>query len=253
MELRFGNAEAMVETIELIARRKGIGAILAEGSRRAAEAIGGGAAELAMQVKGLELGMHEPRLKQGLGLLYSVASHGADHCTGIHDTAFSREGAALQHLQSLDIAEPLPPNDLSPANVSLAKAHHLWRLCGDSLGVCYFVPWSIDQEVEIVRAVTGWNYTVYEAMKMGERVATISRVFNLREGFTAADDQLPKRFFSPTPRGALKQTAIDPQAMAEAIRTFYELMGWERETGIPTSAKLAELGISWVADELPAA
>ena len=81
----------------------------------------------------------------------------------------------------------------------------------------------------------------------------MARVFNLREGLTAADDQLPKRFFSPTPRGALKGTAIDPEAMKRAKRTFYILMGWDPVTGVPTQEKLEELSIAWaVAEAVPA-
>jgi aldehyde:ferredoxin oxidoreductase len=103
--------------------------------------------------------------------------------------------------------------------------------------------------VDLVRALTGWDYTDFEAMRQGERVATMARVFNLREGLTAADDQLPKRFFAPTPRGAMKSTAIDPTAMNRAIRTFYTLMGWDPITGVPTQEKLEELGIGWAASE----
>ena len=132
----------------------------------------------------------------------------------------------------------------------MAKAQHLWQLFIDSLVDCYFVPWKINQQVEIVQAVTGWDFTVAEAIRVGKRVATMGRVFNLREGFTAADDQLPKRFFSPTPRGALKDTALDPETVSRAIHTFYAMTGWNRETGVPTPKKLAELGISWVGDQI---
>ncbi|MFH1141890.1 MAG: aldehyde ferredoxin oxidoreductase C-terminal domain-containing protein, partial [Chloroflexota bacterium] len=97
----------------------------------------------------------------------------------------------------------------------------------------------------------GWDYTTVEALKLGERVATMGRAFNLREGLTAEDDHLPKRFFKPTPRGALKDTAIDLEAMNQAIHTFYSMMGWDPETGVPTQEKLEELGIGWVAAHIP--
>ena len=71
-----------------------------------------------------------------------------------------------------------------------------------------------------------------------------------REGLTAADDWLPKRFFSPRPRGALTDQALDEEDLTNAIRTFYSMMGWDHETGVPTVERLAELGIGWVADEL---
>ncbi|MEE8442400.1 MAG: aldehyde ferredoxin oxidoreductase family protein, partial [Dehalococcoidia bacterium] len=247
IDLRFGNAEAMLQVIELIARREGIGDILADGSRKAAQRIGRGSEEYAMQVKGVEFGMHEPRLKQGMGLIYSVAPHGADHMSGLHDTGVTQEGRGMDAVRALDNLDPLPANDLSAAKVSMEKNFHLQRMFADSLVMCHFVPWTLHQYVEMLRAVTGWDYTAVEALKVGERFATMARAFNLREGLTAADDQLPKRFFSPTPRGALKDTAIDPDAMTRAIHTFYGMMGWDPESGEPTQEKLEELGIKWVA------
>ena len=253
LDLRFGNADAMLQAIDLIARREGIGDILADGSRTAAERIGRGAEEFSMQVKGVELGMHEPRLKQGLGLLYSVALNGGDHMVGIHDTAFTQEGAGMATVRQIGAMDPLPANDLSAAKVSMAKGYHLMRLFADSMVICHFVPWTLNQHVEMLRALTGWDFTAVEALKIGERVATMSRVFNLREGLTAADDVLPKRFFSPTPRGALKDTAIDPEAMSTAIHTFYNMMGWDPETGVPTQEKLEELGIAWAGSHIAVA
>jgi aldehyde:ferredoxin oxidoreductase len=235
IDLRFGNADAMLKLVELIAHRQGIGDILADGSRAAARRIGRGAEELSMQVKGVEFGMHDPRLKQGLGLIYSIAANGADHMTGMHDTLFTQEGRGMEAVRGLDSLDPLPANDLSTAKVDRVKNQHLSRNFADSLVTCLFVPWTLRQQVEMLR--------------QGERVATMARVFNLREGLTAADDQLPKRFFSPTPRGALKGTAIDPEAMNRAKRTFYTLMGWDPITGVPTQEKLEELGIAWAAAE----
>lgn len=249
LELRFGDAGAMLELIERIARRQGIGDILADGSRKAAQRIGRGAAEFSMQVKGVEFGMHDPRLKQGLGLLYAIAAQGADHMSGMHDTLFSQEGRGMEAARSLDSLDPLPADDLSTPKVDRAKNQHLLRNFSDSLVTCHFVPWTLRQQVDMLRALTGWDYTDFEAMRQGERVATMARVFNLREGLTAADDQLPNRFFSPTPRGALKGTSIDPEALKRAKRTFYVLMGWDPVTGVPTQEKLEELGIGWVAAE----
>jgi aldehyde:ferredoxin oxidoreductase len=249
IDLRFGNADALLKVIELIAHREGIGDILADGSRKAAQRIGRGAEEFSMQVKGVEFGMHEPRLKQGLGLIYSVAPNGADHMTGAHDTLFTQEGRGMEAVRSLDSLDPLPANDLSTAKVDRVKNLHLTKNFTDSLVTCLFVPWTLRQQVEMLRALTGWDYTDFEAMRQGERVANMARVFNLREGLTAADDQLPKRFFSSTPRGALKGTAIDAEAMKRATRTFYTLMGWDPITGVPTQEKLEELGISWAVAE----
>ncbi len=245
--LRFGNADAMLRMIELVAQRRGFGDVLADGSRKAAQRIGKGAGELAMQVKGIEFGMHDPRVKQGLGLIYSVAPNGADHMTGTHDTAYTKEGRGMESVRSLDSPLPLPASDLSTAKVDRARNQHLSRNFADSLVMCAFVPWTLRQQVDLLRAQTGWDYTDFEALRQGERVANMARVFNLREGLSAADDQLPQRFFSIGAKAGPKAVAIDPEAMARARRTFYVLMGWDPVTGAPTPEKLEELGIDWAA------
>lgn len=252
IDLRFGNAEAMIQMIGQIARREGVGAVLAEGVERAARKLGQGSEEFAVHVKGLEIPMHDPRVKQGLGVVYSVEAQGADHCAGMHDTAMTQESPAFELLRGLGASRPLPANDLSEDKVASQKAAHMQALFRDSVVCCSFVPWTMDQHVEIIRAVTGWSYTTHEALKLGERIATLGRIFNLREGITRAKDELPKRMFKPTPTGGLRNGGIDPVKMQQAIKTFYGMMGWDMETGIPTRGKLAELGISWAAESIPA-
>jgi aldehyde:ferredoxin oxidoreductase len=250
MELRFGDAEAMLRMVDMIAHREGVGDILAEGVRKASQKIGRGSDELAVHVKGVEVPMHDPRVKQGLGIIYSVEAHGADHCAGLHDTLFTQESPGFEHIRGMGATRPLPANDLSADKVANARAVHLWSLFRDSLVCCQFVPWTIEQQAEILRAVTGWSYTTYEALKLGERIATLGRVFNLREGITSAQDTLPKRLFRPTRAGALRDGGVDPEKMQDAIRTFYGMMGWDSETGIPTPEKLMELRIGWAGEEI---
>jgi len=252
VELRFGNAEAMLHAVEMITRREGVGDLLAEGVRKAAERLGQGSDEFAVHVKGLEVPMHDPRVKQGLGMVYSVEAHGADHCAGLHDTLFAQESAGFEHIRGMGAVRPLPADDLSADKVAGQKAVHTWRMFGDSLVCCQFVPWTIDQQVEIVRAATGWSYTTHEALKQGERVATLGRIYNLREGIDSSQDSLPKRMFQGTKAGALRNGGVDPVKMQEAIRMFYGMMGWDEETGVPTRGKLLELGIGWAEDAIPA-
>jgi aldehyde:ferredoxin oxidoreductase len=251
IDLRFGNAEAMVKVTELIAKREGIGDLLAEGSLKAAQQIGKGAEQYVMTVKGLELGMHEPRLKQGLGISYAINPHGGDHMTVIHDTQITQDGPYMQKkMRQIGVTDPLRTDDLGPAKVEAVMRSHIWRLFGDSVVTCHFVPWSLNQQTEMVKLLTGWDFSTVEAMRIGERVASMSRAFNMREGLTAADDSLPNRFFSPTPRGALKDKAIDPEAFDKAIHMFYGMMGWDSETGLPTPEKLQTLGIGWVDEHI---
>jgi aldehyde:ferredoxin oxidoreductase len=242
IELNFGNADAMLQMLENIINRKGLGNILAEGTARAAKKIGKDAEAYAIHVKGQELPMHEPRFKAGLGIGYAISHTGADHCHNIHDSAYTaRTGAAMQALGVLD---PLPSGDLSAAKVRMLLYGSLWQHVLDSLVFCQFVPLSVDNIVELVRPVTGWNTNVFELMKTGERAVTMARVFNNREGMGKADDNLPKRLLTPFTSGPLKGVAPTEAQVRECIDTYYAMMGWDMN-GVPTPAKLEELGIGW--------
>ncbi len=243
IELRFGNDEAMLKVIELIAKREGIGDLLADGTASAAQKIGHGAEEFAIQVKRLEAGMHEPRVKAGLGLGYMVNPHGADHCCNMHDTMYVTE-AQLKELRPLGILEPLPANDISPRKVALFRLIQLKQIILDSLVLCLFLPYTYKQLADITTAVTGWDTSVMEQLQVAERILTMARLFNIREGFTAADDRLPQRFFQPTTNGALADKPLDPVEFERAKSYYYTLMGWDARTGIPTPEKLKELSIT---------
>ena len=249
IDLRFGNNDALLKVIEQIAHRKGVGDLLAEGSKKASEKIGRGAEDLAMHVKGIELPMHEPRFKQGMGIIYAVEAHGADHNAGYHDPAFVADGPGMEHLKKLGAVGPLPPDDLSDGKVANVRAAHLLNLFKDAAIFCIFLPWSIDEQVELISATTGWDYTLKEALELGERIAAMGRIYNYREGLSAKDDRMPKRFFGGTQNGALKDGGIDEAAMDRAVKSFYAMMGWN-EDGKPTQAKLDELGIGWAAEYL---
>lgn len=243
IELRFGNAEAMLKLIELIAKREGIGDILAEGVARAAQKIGKGAMEFAMHVKGVEIPMSDPRVKAALGLGYAVNPHGADHCANLDDTIYSRRGPDLDRVKPLGILEPLPADDLGPRKVSMFRDVHLFRIAQDSLVLCWFFPYDVQQVADILSAVTGWNTGPIEMLRMAERTMTMARLFNIREGLTAADDKLPNRFFRPKRNGVLSTKFYDPEQLERAKSYYYTLMGWDAKTGIPTPEKLQELGI----------
>jgi len=249
VDLSFGNASAMVEMVERIAHRKGLGDLLAEGSRIAAQRIGRGAEEYAIQVKGLEIPMHEPRLKQGLGLHYSVHATGADHMTGIHDTGYVQEGKGLDQLAPLGIIEPIPADELSPRKVRVVYYAGLWRHLSNHLVLCIFVPYTMIQERDMVAAVTGWQTSFWELMKIAERGVTLMRIFNLREGFTSHDDRLPSRFATPQPTGGLAGVIVKPDELSQAQKFYYGMMGWD-ERGVPTKPRLAELDIEWAEEYL---
>ena len=253
IELRFGDSEAMLAITEKIARREGFGAVLADGVRRAAQQIGNGAERFSMHVKGQEIPLHEPRGKQGLALAYATAPGGADHGRFPHDPTYEGLHPEGGHaLESLGLAEPLPRRELSPRKVRAYYYGSNWNIMMSSTGMCTLAvsPANIISPTHVtnlIRALTGWDTSLWELMKVGERGKALARVFNCREGVTPKDEVLPARFHEAFTEGPLKGVQIDPTDFVDARRLYYQMEGWDPETGWPTYAKLAELGIEWAA------
>jgi aldehyde:ferredoxin oxidoreductase len=253
LELRFGNAAAVLEMVVRIADRSGFGELLAQGSRRAAEAIGGDAPSFAMHVKGQELPMHEPRGKVGVGLGYATNEAGADHLVGFHDPLFvNPESVAFRSVADLGISEPTGALDLGEKKVRIWYTSERWNSAEKVLGLCFFgpAPRSLIQVADVVtavRAATGWDVTTDELLEVGERAVNMARVFNVREGFTRADDRLPDRLFTPLENGALEGTAIARDDFEQALTNLYVLKGWDPVTAAPTEERLRALGLEWSA------
>ena len=250
LELQFGNTEAMLRMVEMIGEREGIGDILADGMLSAAEKIGKGAKEYAIHVKGMPVPFHEPRGKVGVGLGYAVSATGPDHMEYPHDPFWATE-AGIVLLRPLGIFEPVDVFDLGPQKVRIfVYLQQYWNLL-NSLGVCMFTakPFgtqTLNGIVDYVKAVTGWETSLFDLLKVGQRHANMARIFNLREGFTARDDILPDRFFRPMEGGTLKGKKINREEFSKGLGTYYEMMGWDPETGVPKKAKLAELDLDWL-------
>jgi len=254
LELRFGNADAMVQAVEMIARREHIGDLLAEGTRRAAEAIDGEARDFAMHVKGLDLPMHEPRGKVGVGLGYAVNEAGADHLVAYHDPALANpESVSFKGAMPLGITEALPVLELSRRKAANYAVLENWSSAGKTLGMCYFGPAprsfiQVEDVVAAVRAATGWDVTVEELLRAGERATNLARVFNIREGFSRVDDMLPERLFQPLEGGALAGVGMSRAEFERTLTDLYEIKGWDPVTSVPTRRRLRELGIEWAAE-----
>ena len=247
VKLNFGDAEAMLKTVELIGKREGIGDILAEGSRRASRVFGEESRRYLVEVKGQEAPMHEPRLKRGLGLGYAVSPTGADHCHNLHDTVMNAR--SYDSLRPLGVYEEVPVYSLGPDKVMLFKSQMQMRVLANCLSVCQFPPWRFSEYRDLVQAVTGWDISMHELVQVAERALALARIFNLREGFTREDDWLPPRFFQPQTSGALSETSVDPDELRKAIDTYYEMMGWD-ENGAPTEGTLYRLSIGWASQHL---
>jgi aldehyde:ferredoxin oxidoreductase len=120
----------------------------------------------------------------------------------------------------------------------------------NNLSLCSFMPYDLDMMVDQVKAVTGWNVSNWELLKAAERTLNMARAFNAREGFTAADDTLPDRFFDPLQGGTLKGKKLDHGQFFETRDITYDMLGWDRQKASPKRWKLLELGLGWVAEDL---
>jgi aldehyde:ferredoxin oxidoreductase len=248
LELNFGNAEAMVALVEQMGRREGFGDLMADGCLRAARKIGRGTEKYTMQVKGQEMPMHEPRIRFAQDLGYATSPTGADHMHNVWDGAYESEGRAVRDIRGLGVLETLPADSLGPNKVRLAKYDIDWKIFWNCVGLCMFMPYTREQICNVVRGVTGWNSSLFELMKVGERAMAMSRAFNARQGMTAKDDVPHWRFSTPFESGPLKGVEIPADDIAKALDLYYEIQGWDKETGAPTAGKLYELGLDWLVD-----
>ena len=253
LKLAFGNEEVLLPLIEMVARRRGFGALLSEGSLRASAALGMGSERFLRQTKGQEVPFHDPRVEAGLGLQYALSGYGADHWLSQHDPLYAEAGSSsLQELAPLGPSEPVSALELTSKSVAAFHRTQMLTSAYDMLGVCIFgtVARSIlpvDRLVDLLNAATGWSLGLSEIMKAGERTTNMARMFNVREGFGKKDDVLPELFYEPFKAGPLAgKGAIDAAEFANALDMYYRMAGWDTPDGRPSRAKLAELGLDWV-------
>jgi len=251
IDLRFGNAAALVEITELIGKREGFGKVLGEGSARAAEILGVGQ-DLVVAVKKQELPAHMPQVKRSLGLIYSVNPFGADHMSSDHDNGYESYNSRLAELGLVD---PQPARVLNAEKVRFAIYTQFAYSLLDTACVCSFVwgpSWqlyNLEQFTEMMGAVTGWNVNLFELMKVGERRLNLMRAFNAREGVGREADTVPKKLTQGLQGGVSDGVIVTVEEIETAKDLYFEMLGWD-QNGMPRRAKLEELALGWVADEL---
>ncbi|MDT8379109.1 MAG: aldehyde ferredoxin oxidoreductase family protein [Desulfotignum sp.] len=249
--LNWGDADAMIWLIKEIANRRGIGEILSQGVRKAADIIGQGAEKYAFHIKGQEMPMHDGRGKTGMGMGFALSPTGAEHMESPHDVAFQGDG--VSKLYALGIFEPIEPLKTNAQKVRFfVNGQKAWQI-NNCYGICNFcsVPihaMTFQMLVDSIRAITGWDTSLYDIMRVSERSNVMSRVFNNREGFETEDDRIIRRWHEPMPTGPLKDQNIDPDEFQEALALYYEISGWDGE-GKPTRGKLVDLNLEWLIDE----
>jgi aldehyde:ferredoxin oxidoreductase len=233
LRLRFGDADGFLAAIPAIAARRGVGDLLAEGSKRAAMRLGGESSYWAMHVKGLELPGYEPRSLKTMALGLAVSPRGACHNrSGAYEADFS---GAVDRLRA------------DPERGSLVVESEDFSAVLDSLIVCKFLRKCFTdfygESAELLGKVTGWNFSGAELKRAGERIHTMKKLFNVREGWRPEDDWLPERLLSETlPTGVAQGVGLSAGDLREMIQGYYRARGWD-EAGLVPKAKLSELGL----------
>jgi len=252
LELTWGNHQAMLEMVKRIGEREGLGYLLGEGTKRAAEQIGGTASDYAIHVKGLELPMHDPRAAVGLAVQYATGSIGATHSEAqissyfIEDYLYvnpKHEQRLLDVIKVFGYSERLDRFQTRGKGEMVAKMQNFGAML-NSLVVCSFMfeYQRVDplEFVGLLNSITGMGIDFDEFMKTGERICNLTRMFNVRRGISSKDDTLPERILTHK-RGSGGAADNLPQ-LDEMLEEYYAYKGWSRE-GIPSREKLSELDL----------
>jgi aldehyde:ferredoxin oxidoreductase len=240
--LTWGNADAILTMLEQMAMRRGFGAVLADGTRKAAERIGRGSERFAVNVHGSEPAMHNPRQFPGTG----------------HIIGYCCDPTPGRHVQSRGISNIEVGKDLGPypefkgskaamddfqAKIDVYRTGHSWFHFVEACGTCSFVMNTGIPIVDIVQAVTGWDITAEELLLTGERIQTMRQLFNFREGIRPGDFKLPERLVEPPPTGPGKEKRY---RIDDIRRTYFQAMNWDPVTGEPAPKRLRELGLDMI-------
>lgn len=256
-ELRFGDSELVIEMVKEIAHRQGLGDLLAEGVKKAAETIGEPAMDFALEVKGMEVPGHEPRGEAKIvALQYAVNPRGACHMhpnwAAIWDSGEFECGMNV-------FGQPWPPtHKYLEAGNSKGQAYRYVSIQGEIteiVGGCVFHSWGAADEcitpelyAKIIKALVGWDIDQFELFKAADRSWVLKRCFNIREGFTRKDDTIPKKLKQPLPAGPAKGQAVeDIDAMVDE---YFDVVGWDKDTGIPYRETLVDLDLGFVLEAL---
>ena len=246
LELKFGDADIVIQLIHRIAKREGIGDLLAEGTKRVAAKLDKGAERFAMHVKGLELPAYDPRAAKICGLAFATANRGGDHITAYI------EGPAFIDIPFLCVEDSRIEDSMveNPAEAKVVKDLEDALTVFDCVGTCKFMGMALAAEdwVDMIADCVGWEFSVNDFRRAGERVYNLARAFSVRDGLTRADDTLPRRLLEePLPEGAAEGHKVEK--LDQSLDAYYGFRGWDKKTGRPTPEKLKELNLDYVIDE----
>lgn len=269
LSLQWGDAQTVLGLIERIAYRQGVGDVLAEGVRRAAERLGGEAMRYAMHVKGMEIPRQEPRIAKGFGLGHATSNRGADHLYALPTIDLAGNLDAARHFFPAEIIPALMETDNEAYKPDLVVLTEHYCAISDALGVCKFTTaetYALYPEdlAAGLSALWGQSIDAQELLTAGERIVNLERLYNVRLGLSRVDDRLPTRFTTePLPIHTFERNPVTGEMQPTAnpvhvgilhdfeamLDRYYRLRGWD-ENGIPTPETLSRLGLQqWIKPE----
>lgn len=267
LELTWGNEDAAIQLLHKIAAREGIGNVLAEGCIRAAAKIGKGSERYAMTLKGVEVMAGDPRSHQKLYVICDLTNpRGGDNIKGGHNMVDPDTYDPNWWRDEIEVFDDvkrkvyrMPPEEIDSSwegkAIMCKWAQDLYSLL-DSLGICFgrvgsrliVGPYTLSK---LYSAYTGWDVSPEEMMQSGEKLFNLFKAYCVREGQTRKDDNCPDRFYEePLPDGPQKGAILSREDIDKVLDEYYEVRGWDKQSGVPTRKKLLELGLDDVAADL---
>ncbi len=251
----WGSGEAMVELLRRIVHREGVGDLLADGTRVAAERVGGDSYQWTMEIKGLEITGVELRAAYSWALAYAVNSRGGDHLYSTPNAEFGGTPEARALMQRIAGDAKYLGGTVIEKRAEIVNWHEDMYAVADALGLCVFTThaaYGIDEEraALLFQYATGIEMTADQIMEAGRRIVTLERCFNMREGLSRKNDTLPWRIMHEDQEDLdMEEGAILPQERLDImLDEYYRLRGWDRESGRPTEATLRQLGLGFVTE-----
>ena len=238
IELRWGDPDLAIRLIEMTIRREGFGELLAQGSLRLARHFG--VEELAVQVNGQALAMHDPRGMSAMGLVYATSPRGACHNqSDMYWVDMGRPIAALG----------IPTTDRFgiEGKAAITARHQDWRSLGNALIQCTLPNPPVQNVIGMLAAATGWDLDNEKALWLGEGIWNIKRALNLRLGWNRAREKLPNLVMQPLAEGGTEGNVPDMEIL---LRDYYHHRGWDMRTGKPERQRLEALGMEDIAADL---
>jgi aldehyde:ferredoxin oxidoreductase len=258
IKLNWGAGEHFATLIEKIAKREGFGDLLAEGSARMAEKIGKGSEKFVIAVKKQELPAHMPHWKPAVGIVYAVNPFGADHQSSEHDPFLvaPRDAQSRRWLAQIGLWKGYEDSfTIDDEKVRFAFETQAYFSILDTLCLCQFAwgpSWELYGPTDLInlcRYGIGWETSITELLKVGERRINMMRWFNAKNGFTKKQDKLPDRMFEPLPDGPSKGVHVPRGDFNKGVELYYRFAGWDPETGNPTEISLRRLSLDWLVEK----